>query len=236
MPKIDATAVQTPPVPPVYVDAARSASALAGSNFSSVLSQVSQESTFKADAKNRSSSAVGPAQFLEGTWLDMVRRHGAAYGLGDLANQIHVKGGKAVVANAKVRQQILELRKDPHLSAGMAARYLEEVGGKLEKSLGRPVSVEEKRMAYLFGPYGAAKLLKAAANTPAASATDVLPNAARANPRLFSDAKGGALPAAKMVANLKHQIGIDLQRFAQIEQAFPKGQVNDAVAGTPSLG
>ena len=225
-----------PTIPPVYVEAARSASALAGTSFSGVLSQVSQESTFKADAKNRTSSAVGPAQFLETTWLDMMRRHGAAYGLGDLANQIQVKGGKPVVANAKVRAHILELRKDPHLSAGMAARYLDEVGAKLEKSLGRPVGVVEKRTAYLFGPYGAAKLLKTAAANPDAKAVDILPNAARANPRLFKDAKGGALPAGTMVAQLKQQIGIDLQRFAEIEQSFPKGQVNDAPKETATLG
>jgi hypothetical protein len=231
MAKIDPVA---PAVPPVYVEAARSASALAGSNFSSVLSQVSQESMFKADAKNRMSSAVGPAQFLESTWLDMVRRHGAAYGLGELAGKIQVKAGKPFVADVKLRSQILELRKDPHLSAGMAARYLEEVGAKLERSLGRPVSVVEKRMAYLFGPYGAAKLLKAAATTPSANATEVLPNAARANPRLFKDAAGATLPAGTMVAKLKHQIGIDLQRFAQIEQAFPKGQVNDGVSSLPT--
>jgi len=214
-----------PQVPIVYVEAARSASALAGTSFSGVLSQVSQESTFKADAKNRTSSAVGPAQFLESTWLDMMRRHGAAYGLGELADQIHVaKGGKLVVANAKVRQHILDLRKDPHLSAGMAARYLDEVGAKLEKSMGRPVSVVEKRMAYLFGPYGAAKLLKTAAADP------------NANPRLFRDAAGGALPAGTMVAHLKHQIGIDLQRFAEIEASFPKGQVNDAPSDAPAVG
>jgi hypothetical protein len=233
MAKIEPTALS---VPPVYVEAARSASTLAGASFSSVLSQVSQESAFKADAKNRTSSAVGPAQFLETTWLDMVRRHGAAYGLGDLADQIQVKGGKPVVANASVRSQILELRKDPHLSAGMAARYLEEVGATLEKSMGRPVSVEEKRMAYLFGPYGAAKLLKTAAANPGANATDVLPSAARANPRLFKDTAGGALPAGTMVARLKHQIGIDLQRFAQIEQAFPKGRVNDVPVDPSTLG
>jgi hypothetical protein len=226
-----------PQVPIVYVEAARSASALAGTSFSGVLSQVSQESTFKADAKNRTSSAVGPAQFLESTWLDMMRRHGAAYGLGELADQIHVaKGGKLVVANAKVRQHILDLRKDPHLSAGMAARYLDEVGAKLEKSMGRPVSVVEKRMAYLFGPYGASKLLKTAAANPNAKAVDVLPSAARANPRLFRDAAGGALPAGTMVAHLKQQIGIDLQRFAAIEDAFPKGQVNDAPSEMPSVG
>jgi hypothetical protein len=233
MAKIEPT---IPTVPPVYVEAARSASALAGTSFSGVLSQVSQESTFKADAKNRTSSAVGPAQFLESTWLDMVRRHGAAYGLGDLSAQIQVKGGKTVVADAKVRATILELRKDPHISAGMAARYLDEVGTKLEKSMGRPVSVVEKRMAYLFGPYGAAKLLKTAAASPNDKAVDVLPNAARANPRLFKDAAGGSLPAGTMVAHLKQQIGIDLQRFALIEQAFPKGQVNDGQTGAPPVG
>jgi hypothetical protein len=233
MAKIDPV---VPAVPPVYVEAARSASAIAGGDFSSVLSQVSQESTFKANAKNRTSSAVGPAQFLEATWLDMVRRHGAAYGLGALAAKIHVSAGKPFVADAKLRHQILELRKDPHLSAGMAARYLEEVGAALERSLGRPVSVVEKRMAYLFGPYGASKLLKAAASKPATKATDVLPNAARANPHLFKDARGGALPAGTMVAKLKHQIGIDLERFAQLERAFPKGQVNDGVTGTSTTG
>ena len=223
-----------PVVPAVYVEAARSASALAGTDFSSVLSQVSQESTFKADAKNRTSSAVGPAQFLESTWLDMMRRHGAAYGLGDLANHIQVKGGKPFVADAKLRHQILELRKDPHLSAGMAARYLEEVSGHLAHSLGRPVSAVEGRMAYLFGPYGAAKLLKAAAAHPSAKAADVLPNAARANPRLFKDAAGAALPAGTMVARLKHQIGSDLARFAALEQDQPKGQINDVVAADAS--
>jgi hypothetical protein len=232
MAKIEAT---IPNVPAVYVEAARSAAALAGSSFSSVLSQVSQESTFKADAKNRTSSAVGPAQFLESTWLDMMKRHGAAYGQAELASQIQVKGGKPSVADPKIRAQILELRKDPHLSSGMAARYLEEVGAKLEKSLSRPVSVVEKRMAYLFGPYGAAKLLKTAAANPQAKAAEVLPNAARANPRLFNDAKGAALPAGTMVANLKHQIGIDLQRFAQIEQTFPKGRVNDGFTDAPSV-
>jgi len=233
MAKIEPT---IPTIPPVYVEAARSASALAGTSFSGVLSQVSQESTFKADAKNRTSSAVGPAQFLESTWLDMVRRHGAAYGLGDLAAKIQVKGGKPVVADVKTRAHILELRKDPHLSAGMAARYLDEVGTKLEKSLGRPVTVVETRMAYLFGPYGAAKLLKTAAANPNAKAVDILPNAAHANPRLFKDATGAALPAGTMVAQLKRQIGIDLQRFAEIEQAFPKGQVNDAPTGASILG
>lgn len=231
MPKLEP---MVPVVPPIYVEAARSASALAGTDFSSVLSQVSQESTFNADAKNRTSSAVGPAQFLESTWLDMVRRHGAAYGLGDLASHIQVKGGKPFVANAKLRHQILELRKDPHLSAGMAARYLEEVSTHLARSLGRPVTAVEGRMAYLFGPYGAAKLLKTAVAKPSVKAADVLPNAARANPHLFKDASGAALPAGTMVARLKQQIGIDLERYAALEQEFPKGEVNDGVAGGPS--
>jgi|SRR5579871_4245691 len=231
MAKIEPT---VPVVPAVYVEAARSASALAGTDFSSVLSQVSQESAFKADAKNRTSSAVGPAQFLETTWLDMMRRHGAAYGLGDLTSHIQVKGGKPFVANAQLRHQILELRKDPHLSAGMAARYLDEVSGHLARSLGRPVSAVEGRMAYLFGPYGAAKLLKTAAVNPAAKAADVLPNASRANPRLFKDAAGAALPAGTMVARLKHQIGIDLERFAALEQDQPKSQINDVAAANAS--
>lgn len=233
MSKIETTGAA---IPPTYVEAARSASAIAGTSFSSVLSQVSQESHFKADAKNRTSSAVGPAQFLESTWLDMVRRHGAAYGIGSLAAEIKVKGGKPFVPDPKLRAQILELRKDPNLSAGMAARYLDEVGAKLEKSLGRPTSTVEKRMAYLFGPFGAAKLLKTAAAHPSTQATDILPNAARSNPRLFRDAKGAPLGAGTMVAKLKQQIGADLQRFAEIEQNFPKGQVNDGLVATPSLG
>jgi hypothetical protein len=92
-------------------------------------------------------------------------------------------------------------------------------------------------MAYLFGPYGAAKLLKTAAANPQAKAVDILPNAARANPRLFKDPSGASLPAGTMVARLKQQIGIDLQRFAQIEQAFPKGQINDVpTTAAPTLG
>jgi hypothetical protein len=78
---------------PVYVEAVRSASALAGSNFSSVLSQVSQESCSRPTPRT-APVRRSARQFLESTWLDMMRRHGAAYGLGELADKIHVKAGK----------------------------------------------------------------------------------------------------------------------------------------------
>lgn len=214
--------------PGALIDAIRSVTELSGHSFQTMLAQATQESRLNLAANNSASSAAGPFQFLESTWLDMIRRHGDAYGLGALARQIKVgRSGVSFVANAAVRKQILDLRHDPNLSAGMAARYLAEGRAHLSRLLHRPATEIESRMAYVMGPGGAARLIRAASASPHESAADLLPSAAAANRSLFYGSDGKALTTRQVVANLTRRMQQDALHLASLAPAEPVEQ-NDA--------
>lgn len=202
--------------------ASQQVAGLSGHSFTAILAQATQESGLDPGAKNNRSSAAGPFQFLESTWLDLFRRHGAAYGQGELASHIQVRNGVSSVKDPAIRRQILELRHDVDLSAGMAARYLAEGREALEKRLGRKASESESRMAYVLGSGGAAKLIRAAESNPGAVAADLLPSAAKANHNLFHDrSTGRALSAAETVSRLTRRMEIDQREmFAAIGKAL----------------
>ncbi|CAO3430239.1 lytic transglycosylase domain-containing protein [Azospirillum argentinense] len=201
--------------------AAQQVAGLSGHSFTAILAQATQESGLDPAARNRSSSAAGPFQFLERTWLDLFRRHGAAYGQGELASAIQSRNGIPSVKDPAVRRQILALRHDVDLSAGMAARYLSEGRDRLEERLKRPVSETESRIAYVLGVGGAAKLIRAAESSPRASAAELLPSAARSNRGLFYDrASGRELTASEAVARLTRRMDTDQKEmFERIAQA-----------------
>lgn len=249
-PDAEATAVAGAPVPATKPDvpettstemadaaritaASRQVARLSGHSFGAILAQATMESGLNPAAKSRTSSAAGPFQFLERTWLDLMRRHGSAYGLGDLAGAIESRNGIPVVKDAATRQQILDLRHDVDLAAGMAARYMAEGRERLSRSLKRPVSESESRMAYILGVGGAARLIRAAERTPDAAAADLLPAAARANRPLFYDAGSGrALGARETVGRLAARMTADQRNlFAAIDKAAESPVVLD---GRPS--
>lgn len=215
-------------------EAIRAVAGLSGHSFSTLLAQASQESGLDPKARSWTSSAAGPFQFVERTWLDMVRRHGASYGLGDLARQIAVKDGVPVVKDPAVKRHILDLREDPHVSAGMAARHLAEGREALSRRLKRPVSEIESRIAYVMGAGGAARLIQAATSSPDTPARDLLPQAARANRNLFHDDAGRALGARDMIARLSKRMQSDELRLGSLEAppAEAPARRDDAPAGT----
>ncbi len=215
--------------------ASQQVAGLSGHSFTAILAQATQESGLDSAAKNSRSSAAGPFQFLESTWLDLFRRHGAAYGQGELASHIQVRNGVSSVKDPAIRRQILDLRHDVDLSAGMAARYLAEGRDALEKRLGRRASESESRMAYVLGSGGAAKLIRAAESTPGAVAADLLPSAAKANHNLFHDRSSGrALSAAETVSRLTRRMEIDQREmFAAIGQALERPRRLDEGSASP---
>ncbi|MBI1207639.1 MAG: lytic transglycosylase domain-containing protein [Azospirillum sp.] len=212
-----------PPAAPVenpYRQAAGSASRIARISYQEVMARAAQESNFNAALRSRNSSAAGPFQFIEQTWLDMIRRHGAAYGLGTEARQIAVRNGVARVDDPAVRKHLLDLRHDIHLSAGMAARYLDESGQELAKMIHRRPNDNERRMAYFLGPGGAAKLIGAAARAPHGVAARLLPEAASSNRTLFySD--GQPLSNAAALGRINRFLSRHVDRFAALEEPRP---------------
>lgn len=194
-----------------------------GGDFSYLLAQAGVESSYRPDLKSSTSSATGLFQFIESTWLDMVYRHGGKHGLG--AEQAAItkgESGKLSVADPALRQHILDLRKDPELSARMAGELAAQNGQRLEKALGRAPDDTELYMAHFLGGGGAVKFLTAMQADPDQSATALMPAAARANPGIFKDqATGQSRSLAEVHAELAARMG----------RHDPKAQEADLVAG-----
>lgn len=170
----------------------RDAAQATGVPFEFLLAQANQESRLNPDAKNRRSSAMGLFQFTAGTWLDMVKKHGAEHGLDKYADAV-VKGadGRLTVKDKDLRKEILDLRRDPKLSALMAAEYAKDNEQVLEAKLGRQVSTHDLYLAHFLGAGGALKVLKGRHDPEGDQQPAELAGAAQANPDVFMDPASG---------------------------------------------
>jgi hypothetical protein len=132
-------------------------------------------------------------QFVDQTWLGLVKAHGSKYGLGSLAGAITVApDGRYHAANDSDRQAILALKKDPGVSALMAGEYARSAQGAMEANLGRPVCGGELYAAHFLGADAACKLIRTSQSAPHADAAQIFPQAAGANRNVFFHANGTA--------------------------------------------
>jgi hypothetical protein len=124
---------------------------------------VSVESGGDPYAKNPNSSATGPGQFIESTWLETIGEH------------------RPDLAEGRSRDDILALRTDPAISREMTSAYGNQNAQYLE-SRGLPVNEGSTYLAHFAGPRGAASILRAAPETPIEQI--MAPEAIMANPFL----------------------------------------------------
>jgi Transglycosylase SLT domain len=172
--------------PPDVVSAIRQASFRTGVDFSYLMAKAAQESSFDTQAKARTSSATGLYQFIDSTWLGVVKTHGAAHGFGKFADQIKQTGsGEYHVADPAMRRQILDLRKDANAAAAMAAEFASDNKTHLEREVGGKIGSTELYMAHFLGAGGASKFLNAMKKDPNQSAAALFPDAAAANQNVF---------------------------------------------------
>lgn len=172
--------------PPEVVSAIQQASARTGVDFSYLMAKAAQESSFDTQAKAGTSSATGLYQFIDRTWLGVVKAHGAEHGLGKFADQIKQTGsGEFHVADPAVRREILELRKDAKAAAAMAAEFASDNKAHLQREVGGKVGPTELYMAHFLGAGGASKFLNAMKKDPGQAATALFPDAAAANKSVF---------------------------------------------------
>lgn len=181
----------------------RQAADATGISFDYLIKTAKRESNLNPEAKAASSSATGLFQFIEQTWLGLVKRQGPQLGLTDQANAIQRdSSGRYVVPEAETRQQILALRKDPTLSARLAGIFTSENKASLKDALGREPSGGELYIAHFMGAGGARELITQASANPDRSAASVFPDAASANRSIFFDGKGRARTTREVYARL----------------------------------
>ena len=166
------------------------ASRRTGVDFSYLMGQAKIESSLNPTARAATSSATGLYQFIDQSWLAVIDKHGAEYGLGWAADAIQQSGGRYYVADPDLRQQILDLRKHPETASVMAAEHAADNKAYLESRLGREAQPVDLYLAHFLGVGGAAKFLSAHDNNPDATAASLFPAAARANRSIFYDRSG----------------------------------------------
>ncbi len=180
----------------------RQASNATGVSFDYLAKTAERESNFNPSAKAPTSSATGMFQFLEQTWLGMVKQEGPKFGLTNEAAAISGSGGRFSVSDPAMRQRILALREDPAISATMAGAFASRNGRHLEDSLGRKPKEGELYIAHFLGASGARDLISLAQQNPDAKAAAHFDDAASANRSVFFDRSGRARSAAEVYANL----------------------------------
>lgn len=167
------------------------ASRKTGIDFNYLLGQAQVESGLKADARAGTSSATGLYQFIEQSWLGVVKQHGAEHGLSWAADSIKQNAsGRYVVSDPATRSAILNLRSDPQTASLMAAEHAADNKASLEGSLGRPATGTDLYMAHFLGLGGADKFLSAMADNPGRTGASMFPAAARANRGVFYASNG----------------------------------------------
>ena len=177
---------------PTVALALREASDATGVGFDYLLKTAMRESALEPEAKARGSSASGLFQFIESTWLEMVKAAGSKFGLGNYADQIERgSNGHYRVADAGARREILALRDDPRASALMAAEFTRRNAEELESGIGRAPTGDELYMAHFLGAGDARRLIALAESDPSASAVEAFPRAARVNRSIFYHRGGG---------------------------------------------
>lgn len=186
--------------------AIQKASLKTGVDFSYLLQQAHVESSFNTTAKAKGSSASGLFQFIESTWLSMVKKYGDKYGLSDLADQISDSGK---VASKAVRNQILALRKDAELSSLMAGEYASENKGYLQGRIGGDIGSTELYMAHFMGPAGAGKFLEALNRSPDTKGADIFSREACSNPAIFYNKAGQKRSLEEIYALFDKKFSID---------------------------
>ena len=108
------------------------------------------ESNGDQDAKNKRSSATGLGQFLDQTWLELIRSH------------------RSDLAKGRNQDEILELRRDGKIARELTVILTEKNAAWLKKR-GLPVTPATLYLAHFAGAAGAAAILSAVENADAAA-------------------------------------------------------------------
>ncbi|AWW73534.1 hypothetical protein CD351_03720 [Erythrobacter sp. KY5] len=221
------------PVRPSVEEAIANAAQATSVDFDFLVAQAQVESAMNPTARARTSSATGLYQFIESTWLGTMQRHGARFGLGNIAAQIDTApGGTAYVADPQAREAILDMRNDPQVASLMAAGLAEDNRAHLAPILGRQPDHGELYLAHFLGAGGAGRFLSAMAQDPGQSAAALFRRPAAANQPVFYERNG----APRSLAGVMDYLSAKLERArADVPPGMPPSYTPASLAAADAV-
>jgi hypothetical protein len=111
---------------------------------------ITAESNGNPRDKNKKSSATGPAQFLDDTWLEMIDAY------------------RPALAAGHSQKELLALRRDPDLSREMTTHFMQR-NAKILRKRNLPVTPGTLYLTHFAGVAGAIAILSGPENEPAAT-------------------------------------------------------------------
>lgn len=214
----------------VVREAIASAASATGTDFDFLMKTAQRESSMNPRAKASTSSASGLFQFIDSTWLNMVKRYGARHGMANEAAMIGMdSSGRSWVADPSQRRAILNMRFDPVVAARLAGEFTRENAEFLKSRIGRDPQAGELYAAHFLGPSGAAQLVQTVNRAPDMPASALFPEAASANRSIFYERDGTPRTVRALVSELSRKIG------GAVTMSFDSGQAlgSDAPARAP---
>lgn len=199
--------VQPISIPQNLASALTMAGNRSGVDFSYLLQTAMRESSLNPSARASTSSAVGLFQFLEGTWLQVMKTEGPRLGYGQYAAHIGVTStGNYTISDPEKRKEILALRENPQIASDLAAAFTRSNGDYLRERFGRNPSAGELYIAHFLGAQGAERMFRAGLENPDQKAVDLFPRQADANRSIFyANGKPRTIREVYQVLVAKHQ-------------------------------
>lgn len=201
------------------VDTIVRASKVVGADPTLLMAVADKESSFSTAVKAQTSSATGLYQFIEQTWLGVIYEFGTKHGLAADVKLIGRSGRQFVVTDGSQRQRILDMRREPYISALLAAEMLKRDTLRLERALGRHLTGGEIYLIHFLGPDAAQTFIETMEETPGVKAAELLPRPAQANrPIFYSDAGGETkvLSVSEVHKKFNDMIKIRLDRYSTV--------------------
>lgn len=186
--------------------AIQNAATKTGANLAIMLAFADIESSFKPGAAAGTSSATGLYQFTSGTWAQMVNQYGYKYN----------------VALSQIN--------DPTSNALMGGQFIQDNATILRKNGIASPTAGQLYIMHFMGGGGGPKLIAAGQNTPDASAAQLFPGPAAANPSIFR-----GRTCAQVVQHLSAMADSKASAYANQQGLPPPCDRTDVTGGTPAI-
>lgn len=150
------------------------------------------------------SSALGIMQFLDDTWLGVVRNNAFLQATG-----LNIAGMS--------EQELLDLRKDPDIAIMGGAFFTAQNARAARSVLGRPPNDAELYIMHFMGQGGGTRLFRLMQSNPDMSAAHLFPEQAKANPTIFHKKDGSDRTVREVYSTLgaKHATGEGSETYHQ---------------------